>query len=143
VVLLANGANGGGAAGLFAAAGQLPRFWGLVLPHGLLELTAVCIAGGAGLQLGWTLIDPGDRTRSAALAAQGRRSVAIVVGLVVAFVLAGTIEGFVTGSVLPTWARVGMGVLVEGLFVAYLLVFGPDAAAAADDRRRRGVVSTG
>jgi uncharacterized membrane protein SpoIIM required for sporulation len=127
-VLVVNGANGGAAAGLFAAAGQMPRFWGLILPHGLLELTAVFIAGGAGLKLGWTLIDPGDRPRGVALAAEGRRSVAIVVGLVAAFVLAGLVEGFVTGSPLPTWARVGIGVAVEAAFVGYLLLLGPRAA---------------
>lgn len=51
VVLLTNGANIGVAGGLFAAAGQSPRFFGLILPHGLLELTAVAVAGGAGLAL--------------------------------------------------------------------------------------------
>ena len=129
LVLISNGANGGAAAGLFAAAGELSRFWGLILPHGLLELTAVFIAGGAGLRLGWTLIAPGDRTRSAALAAEGRRSIVIVVGLVGAFVIAGLVEGFVTGSPLPTWARVGVGVVVEVAFVGYLLRYGPRAAA--------------
>ncbi|HSJ44758.1 MAG TPA: stage II sporulation protein M [Euzebyales bacterium] len=136
LVLISNGANGGAAAGLFAAAGQMPRFWGLILPHGLLELTAVFIAGGAGLRLGWTLIAPGDRPRSLALTADGRRSVVIVVGLVAAFVVAGLVEGFVTGSPLPTWARVGIGVVVEALFVGYLLVYGPRAAAALETAGR-------
>lgn len=141
LVMVTNGANGGAAAGLFAAAGELPRFWGLILPHGLLELTAVFIAGGAGLRLGWALIDPGDVPRSTALAAEGRRSVVIVVGLVAAFVLAGVIEGFVTGSPLPTWARVGIGVTAEALFVGYILLRGPAAvaeAAAGDVARQRG-----
>ncbi|MBW3605642.1 MAG: stage II sporulation protein M, partial [Actinobacteria bacterium] len=89
LVMLVNGAAVGQAAAAFASAGQLPRFFGLILPHGLLELTAVFIAGGAGLVLGWTLIDPGDRPRSVALAAEGRRSVVIVVGLIAAFLVAG------------------------------------------------------
>jgi uncharacterized membrane protein SpoIIM required for sporulation len=108
----------------------MPRFWGLVLPHGLLELTAVFIAGGAGLRLGWALVDPGDRPRTTALAAEGRRSVVIVIGLVAAFIVAGIIEGFVTGSPLPTWARVGIGVAVEAAFLGYLVLRGPVAAAA-------------
>ncbi|HET7516816.1 MAG TPA: stage II sporulation protein M, partial [Actinomycetes bacterium] len=62
-VLVMNGANLGLVAGLFAAVGQQPKFWGLVLPHGLLELTSVFVAGGAGLRLGGTLIDPGYRPR--------------------------------------------------------------------------------
>ena len=130
LLMVSNGVNGGAAAGMFAAAGQMPRFWGLVLPHGLLELTAVFIAGGAGLRLGWALIDPGDRPRTTALAAEGRRSVVIVIGLVAAFTVAGIIEGFVTGSPLPTWARVGIGVTVEAAFLGYLVLRGPVAAAA-------------
>src|SRR4030095_4087141 len=47
-----NGANLGFAAGLFADAGELPKFFGLILPHGLLELTAIVIAGAAGPPLG-------------------------------------------------------------------------------------------
>jgi uncharacterized membrane protein SpoIIM required for sporulation len=129
-VLINNGANVGAAAGLFAAAGQQGKFWGLILPHGLLELTAVCIAGAAGLRLGWTLIDPGDRSRSSALAEEGRRAVVIVVGLIAAFAVAGTIEGFVTGSGLPTWLRVGIGVVVEIAFVTYVVTYGRAAAAA-------------
>jgi len=138
-VMVSNGANGGAAAGLFAAAGEMPRFWGLILPHGLLELTAVFIAGGAGLKLGWTLIDPGDRPRSAALAAEGRRSVVIVVGLIAAFVIAGIVEGFVTGSPLPTEARVAIGIVVETAFLGYILLRGPRAAA----QRAAGVVRAG
>ena len=51
--------------GLMAAHGKLGLFLGLILPHGLLELTAVWVAGGVGLRLGWTLIDPGPRRRAA------------------------------------------------------------------------------
>ena len=101
-VLVTNGAMLGMYTGLFAAAGQQPKFWGLVLPHGMLELTAVFVAGASGLRLGWTLIDPGDRPRGAALAEEGRRAVVIVLGLILAFAVAGTIEGFVTGQPWPT-----------------------------------------
>jgi len=117
-ILMFNGANVGVAGGLFASVGQQLKFWGLILPHGMLELTAVFIAGGAGLRLGWTLIDPGDRTRRNALAEEGRRALAIVAGLVVVFLAAGTIEGFVTGSSLPTWARVGIGALGEAALLS-------------------------
>jgi uncharacterized membrane protein SpoIIM required for sporulation len=128
-VLVENGANLGVAAGLFAAAGQQPKFWGLILPHGMLELTSVFVAGAAGLRLGWTLIDPGDRTRGAALAEEGRRAVVVVLGLVVTFLVAGTIEGFVTGRPWPTWLRVGIGLAAEAGFLAWVLVLGRRAAA--------------
>ena len=129
-VLVANGVNLGGAWGMFMAAAQQPRFWGLIVPHGLLELTAVFIAGAAGLRLGWTLIDPGDRARSTALTEEGRRAISIVLGLVAVFALAGLVEGFVTGSGLPTGARVAVGVVLEAAFVVYVVVRGRAAAAA-------------
>src|SRR5437763_6141883 len=129
-VLMFNGAYVGVAGGLFVAVGQQAKFWGLILPHGLLELTAVIIAGAAGLRLGWTLIDPGDRTRRDALADEGRRSLAIVAGLVVVFLAAGTIEGFVTGSSLPTWARVGIGITGEATLLSYLFIRGRTTARA-------------
>jgi uncharacterized membrane protein SpoIIM required for sporulation len=129
-ILATNGANLGVAAGLFAVAGQQSKFWGLILPHGLLELTAVCIAGGAGLRLGWTLIDPGDRRRAQALVEEGRRAIVVVLGLIVVFAAAGTIEGFVTGSELSTWVRVGIGAAGEAVFLVYAIVLGRRAAAA-------------
>jgi uncharacterized membrane protein SpoIIM required for sporulation len=138
-ILVTNGANIGFAGGLFAAAGQSAKFWGLILPHGLLELTSVIIAGGAGLALGWAIVAPGDRTRADALAEQGRRSVVIVLGLMATFVCAGLIEGFVTGSGLSTPVRVGVGVAVEVAFVSYVVVQGRAAAA----RGRTGLLGEG
>jgi len=128
-VLVLNGANVGVAAGLFAAAGEQARFYGLILPHGLLELSAVAVAGGAGLAIGWTVVAPGDRRRLAALAEEGRRAAAIVLGLMVAFVVAGLIEAFVTPSSLPTAARVAVGVVTAGAFWTYVVVLGRRAAA--------------
>jgi len=128
-ILVMNGANVGVAGGLFYAAGDPGTFWSLILPHGLLELTAVFIAGGAGLMLGWAAAVPGDRPRSAALAEEGRRSVVIVIGLVVVFLVAGLLEGFVTAAPWPTWARVGTGALVWLGFLAWVTATGRTAAA--------------
>jgi uncharacterized membrane protein SpoIIM required for sporulation len=125
-----NGLNLGLMGGLFVAEGRAGQFFGLILPHGLLELTAVVIAGGAGLQMGWAMLAPGDRTRAAALAEEGRRSVVLVLGTVGAFVVAGLIEGFVTPAPIPTVVRVAVGVAVEVLFVAW--VIGRGRAAVAD-----------
>ena len=129
-VLVLNGVNVGLAAGLFHAAGDAVTFWTLILPHGLLELTAVFIAGGAGLRLGWAALAPGDRTRSEALAEEGRRAVVIVLGLVLVFLVAGLLEGYVTAAPWPTWARVGTGALVWAAFVGWVVVAGRRAAAA-------------
>lgn len=129
-VLASNGANVGVAGGLFAAAGEAPKFFGLILPHGMLELTAVAVAGGAGLALGWSVIAPGDRLRRDALAEEGRRAVVVVLGLVVAFAVAGLIEGFVTGRPWPTGLRVGIGATAWLAFLLYVVAQGRKSAAA-------------
>jgi uncharacterized membrane protein SpoIIM required for sporulation len=128
-VLVLNGVNVGVAAGLFHAAGDAGRFYGLILPHGLLELTAIFIAGGAGLRLGWAAIAPGDRTRPDALLDEGRRAVVIVMGLVLVFLVAGLLEGYVTGQPWPTWVRVGIGGVVWAAFCSWIVVAGRAAAA--------------
>jgi len=137
-VLIENGLLLGRWAGVFLFAGQGDRFFGLILPHGLLELTAVVIAGGAGLRLGWSIISPGDRTRGAALADESRRSVTIVIGLVVVFGVAAVIEAFVTPSSLDTGARITVGVVAWLAFLAYIVTNGP-AAVARGDVGRLGV----
>ncbi|WP_028923509.1 stage II sporulation protein M [Pseudonocardia acaciae] len=132
LVLWSNTVNLGVAAGLMAAAGRLDLFFGLITPHGLLELTAVFIAAGAGLRLGWTVVDPGPRPRGEALAAQGRATVGMALGLALVLLVSGAIEAFVTPSGLPTWARVGIGVLAEALFLAYVVVLGRRAVRGGE-----------
>jgi uncharacterized membrane protein SpoIIM required for sporulation len=143
-VLLQNALNVGVSGGLLAAHGRLGLFFGLILPHGLLELTAVFVASGLGLRLGWTVVDPGTRTRTAALAEEGRALVSGALGLALVLLVSGLVEAFVTPSGLPTWARVGIGALVEALFLAWVLVLGRRAVRAGAtgdvDADRRGDV---
>ncbi|MBK1788975.1 stage II sporulation protein M [Prauserella cavernicola] len=128
LILWLNALNLGVGIGLMASAGRGEFFLGLLAPHGLLELTAVFVAAGAGLRLGWTVIDPGGRPRSVALAETGRAVGAIALGLVCVLLISGVIEAFVTPSGLPTWARVGIGCLAEVAFLAYVFVLGRRAA---------------
>jgi uncharacterized membrane protein SpoIIM required for sporulation len=123
-VLFSNALNVGIAGGLMAANDRTGLFFGLILPHGLLELTAVFVACGLGLKLGWTVVDPGGRTRSRALAEEGRALVAGALGLALVLLVSGIIEAFVTPSPLPTWARLAIGVVAELLFLAYVFVIG-------------------
>ncbi|MFI9589262.1 stage II sporulation protein M [Nonomuraea sp. NPDC052265] len=123
-ILYSNAANVGVSAGLMASRGKLDIFFGLITPHGLLELTGVFLAAAVGLRLGWTVIDPGPRRRLEALAEQGRAVMSVALGLVVVLFVSGLIEAFVTPSGLPTAVRVGIGVLAEVAFLAYVIVFG-------------------
>jgi uncharacterized membrane protein SpoIIM required for sporulation len=127
-LLYSNALNVGLSGGIMATHHRTGLFFGLILPHGMLELTAVFVASGLGLKLGWTVIDPGRRPRAVALAQEGRALLTGAVGLVLVLLVSGLIEGFVTPSGLPTWARIGIGVLAEAGFL--YLVFGPGRRAA-------------
>ncbi|MCX4096564.1 stage II sporulation protein M [Nocardia sp. alder85J] len=127
-MLFMNALNLGVSAGLMAQAGRLESFFGFILPHGMLELTAIFVAGGAGLQLGWTLIDPGRYSRARALARRGRAAATIALGLAGVLLVSGLIEGFVTPSGWPAPIRIGVGVIAELAFLGY--VFGPGRWAA-------------
>jgi uncharacterized membrane protein SpoIIM required for sporulation len=129
-VLFQNAANLGVIAGLMFDAGRGDVMLGLLAPHGLLELTAVFLAGAVGMRLGWTAISPGNRPRGQALAEQGRTVVSVAVGLVVVLLVSGLIEALVTPSPLPTVVRIGIGVLAEAAFLTYIIVFGRKAVAA-------------
>ncbi len=80
--------------------------------------------------LSWAIIAPGDRTRRQAIADEGLRSVVIVGGLTICFIVAGFIEGFITPSALPTALRVAVGVAVEGAFITYVVALGSRAERA-------------
>lgn len=123
-VLLQNAVNVGVSGGYLAAAGKTSLFLGLILPHGMLELTAVYVAAGTGLRLGWTVISPGPVRRADALAAQGHELGAIALGLVGVLAVSGIIEAFVTPSGLPTAGRLAIGAAAEGAFLSYVAVLG-------------------
>lgn len=145
IALFTNALNLAVGIGLMFSADRGWLFLGLLTPHGLLELTAVFVAAGVGIRLGWTVIDPGPRTRSAALAAEGRAVVAVALGLVLVLFVSGVIEGFVTPSSLPTWARVGIGVVAEVAFLVYVFVLGRRAVRRGEtgdvDASERGDVA--
>jgi len=131
-MLFQNAVNVAIGGGLMAAAGRLDIFFGLIAPHGLLELTAVFVAAGAGLRLGWTLIDPGRRRRADALAQAGRVAAGLALGLGCVLLVSGAIEAFVTPSGLPTAGRIGIGVAAEVFFLAYVFGVGRRAALAGE-----------
>jgi uncharacterized membrane protein SpoIIM required for sporulation len=131
-VLFQNAANLGAVSGLMFDAGKGSLLFALLTPHGLLELTAVFLAAAVGMRLGWSVISPGDRPRLQVLAEQGRAVVAVAVGLVGVLLVSGVIEALVTPSGLPTFARIGIGVIAEALFLTYIIWFGRRAAAAGE-----------
>lgn len=94
--LYMNGLMLGVLTGFFAGRRHGVDFWATILPHGVTELTAICIAGGAGLLLASALISPGRYRRRDALLLRGRDAVVLFLGVVMLLVFAGAIEGFVS-----------------------------------------------
>ncbi|GAA2055810.1 stage II sporulation protein M [Catenulispora yoronensis] len=113
--------------GFMAAHGRFGTFLSLVAPHGLLELTAVFVAGGCGMRIAWALLAPGPRTRGEALGEQGRVLGTMALGLACVLLVSGSIEGFVTGHT-PAAVRLSIGFTAEALFLVYVFYFGRRAA---------------
>lgn len=114
----------GGMGGLMLAHGKGGVFLGLILPHGMLELTSVYLACAAGMKIGWTIVDPGPRPRGRALAEEGRALFTVTLGLVGSLMISGAIEGFVTGYVSNIYLRIGIGVVALSGFLSYVIFFG-------------------
>jgi uncharacterized membrane protein SpoIIM required for sporulation len=102
--------------------------------HGVVELSCIFMAGGAGMMIGYALVNPGDLTRSQALKKKGMESARIVIGCAFFLVLAGIIEGFLSPSALPAWIKIMTGVLTGIAMFSYLLLVGhekPEPSAPA------------
>lgn len=104
------------------------RFWALILPHGVIELMAIFICGGAGLLLGAAIIAPGNLRRVDSVRLAGGTALKLFAGAVMMFVIAGIIEGFVTPSQLPAWSKLAFAGLTAVALTAYFALAGSDAA---------------
>jgi len=94
-------------------------FWSLILPHGVIELTAIIIGGAAGMIIGHALVAPGERTRKEAVTAAGRDAIRLLLGTVPMFIAAGFIESFITPTGLPKELKLAFAALTAILLTAY------------------------
>jgi uncharacterized membrane protein SpoIIM required for sporulation len=125
-----NAFNVGIVGGAMIGAGRADLFFGLIMPHGLLELTCVFVGAGFGLRIGWAWIAPGaHRTRGRALAETAREGMVVALGLVCVLLVSGLLEGFVTPAPLPAVVRIGIGATVWIAFFAYVVLLGRRAQA--------------
>lgn len=95
-----------------------------VVGHGVIELSCIFMCGGAGMLLGYSLINPKDLSRTAALKKNGIEATKIVIGCAFLLVIAGTIEGFISPSDLPVWVKIATGVFTGIAMYSYLLLVG-------------------
>lgn len=131
-VLFSNAMSLGMTGGLMAHYGQLDTFFLYISPHGQLELYAIFVAGATGIRISWSWIAPGARTRAAALAEDGRAFFTIVVGLILALLVSGLIEGFVTRQEWPWAVKIGIGSVALLSFLFYQWVIGRRASRAGE-----------
>ena len=94
--------------------------WSFVTPHGVLELPAIFIAGGAGLLLGKGILFPGTLPRRDSVAEAGRDAVRLLLGVVPILVIAGVVEGFISPTSTSPVAKFAIGASLFVLFVLYL-----------------------
>jgi len=122
LVLLTNGWMLGTVAAAVHLGGYDAQFWSLIVPHGVIELSVIVIAGGTGLMLGDSILRPGTLRRGDALAAAARRAVALAVGAATLLVIAGTLEAFVSPSSLPDAAKLAVGAVSGALLYSWLIL---------------------
>jgi len=108
-VLASNGVMLGVLAGLEWKAGAWEAFTRLIVPHGILELSCIAVAGSAGFQITRALVDPGRATRAAALRSIAPRLADTVLGVAACLVVAGLTEGIVTTWDLPIGLALAVG----------------------------------
>ena len=129
-ILVFNGISFGAISGVAIDAGVSRFFFELVLPHGILELSCIVVCAAAGLRMGWALVDPGHRPRSAALVDEGRVAIEMVLGTAPWLVLAGIVEGFITPKGLGFGGAILFGTALAAVFWVLVLTRGRGPATA-------------
>ncbi|MHB1173422.1 MAG: stage II sporulation protein M [Lacisediminihabitans sp.] len=131
-LLFTNAQNLGLSAALMAEHHRLDVFFLYIAPHGQLELYSIFTAGAAGIAIFWSWIAPGARTRGQALAEEARALFTVAIGLILALLVSGVIEGFVTPQPWPWVVKIGIGTIAVGSFLTYQWVVGARAARAGE-----------
>jgi len=131
-VIFTNAQSLGVSAAIMHRYDRLDDFFLYISPHGQLELYCVFTAAAAGLLIFWSWIAPGARTRGRALAEDGRAFFSIVIGLAVALLVSGIIEGYVTRQDWPWPVKIGIGTVALAAFLVYQWVLGRRAWLAGE-----------
>jgi uncharacterized membrane protein SpoIIM required for sporulation len=107
-----------------ARAGMALQLWSFVAPHGVLELPAIFIAGGAGLEIARGLLFPGLLSRRDSLEKAGGRAARLLLGTIPMLVIAGLIEGFFSPSTAPVAMKFGLAGVLFAALMTYLFLMG-------------------
>jgi uncharacterized membrane protein SpoIIM required for sporulation len=105
-------------------AGMALQLWSFVAAHGALELPAIFISGGAGLEIARGMLFPGLLPRRESLALAGGRAARLMIGIIPMLVVAGVIEGFVSPSGLATPLKFLLSAVLFTALTTYLALVG-------------------
>jgi len=128
LAMLFNGSFFGAAAAHLSLAGASQPFFTFVIAHGAPELTAICLAGGAGLRLGWAVLAPGSWGRVDAIRRAARECLPVMYGVFFLLVTAAFIEAFWSSRELDPQIKYTVGAVCWALVLLYLLLGGRAAA---------------
>ncbi|HSF18471.1 MAG TPA: stage II sporulation protein M [Vicinamibacteria bacterium] len=123
-VLLSNGIQLGTVSGYIVGNGHAERFLGFVSGHSSFELSAIVVAGTAGLVLGHAIVAPGSFSRGEALRRRGRVAVEIALGAAAMLFVAALIEGFWSAQPLPAAIKYAVAGVFWIAVVSYLALAG-------------------
>ena len=114
-------------------AGMALQLWSFVAGHGVLELPAIFIAGGAGFEIARGMLFPGLLPRKKSLAEAGGRSARLLLGVIPLLVVAGVIEGFFSPSDAPVAAKFLLAAVLFAALLSYLFLLnrGPEKGTGA------------
>jgi uncharacterized membrane protein SpoIIM required for sporulation len=105
-MLLTNGVSIGAVIGLYANHGILRQLALFIIPHSVLELSAICIAAGGGFLIASAIVLPGPYTRREAFVIKGRRAIRLLAATTMMLMVAGTLEGLLSPRVdVPDWTK--------------------------------------
>jgi uncharacterized membrane protein SpoIIM required for sporulation len=121
-VLFMNGALLGALTALMYMYGSPKHYWSLILPHGVIELTAIFISGAAGLIIAKSILLPGEFTRKHSLIKGAKKAVSLVMGVVLMLVVAGIIEGFFTPLAISENVKLAFAAVTAIILAIYFTV---------------------
>jgi uncharacterized membrane protein SpoIIM required for sporulation len=128
--LVANGAMLGTLFAVLIARGVAGNLLQFILGHGFLELSAIFLSGGAGLRFAWAILHPGDLYRGDAIRLAGVQAVQVMFLVAATLTVAGTIEAFVSPTLLPVAVKLAVGLTTGALLWGYILFAGTGRLSA-------------
>ncbi|NMM66021.1 stage II sporulation protein M [Clostridium sp. P21] len=118
-VLFFNGAMLGSLTAVTYLYGNPTNYWSLILPHGIIELTAIFISGAAGLIIAKSILIPGEYSRKSSLINGAKKASSLILGVILMLIIAGIIEGFFTPLKISAAIKLSFATITAVILMLY------------------------